>query len=55
MLGHQPLESFEIFNGQPTPLNYLRSKHPRFLAHVFAGSQRKKPNSAENSAAIRPK
>jgi aryl-alcohol dehydrogenase-like predicted oxidoreductase len=32
----------------------LGSKHPRFLTHVFAGSQRKKRNSAENSAAIRP-
>jgi hypothetical protein len=29
MLGNQPLERFEIFSAQPSPLNYLGSKHSR--------------------------
>ena len=32
----------------------MRSKHLRFLAHPFAGNQRKNYNAAENSAATRP-
>jgi hypothetical protein len=38
MLGHQPLERFEIFNGQPAPLNCGQT--PRFLAHMAAGKMR---------------
>ena len=41
MFGHQSLERFEIFGGHPAALNQLGSKHSRFLAHPFSGSQQK--------------